>query len=226
VGGAAAHADESVEIGPLRADEARAVSELHEGFFGEGLGQGHSIAMLGADFLEQAFYRPNLDNPYFFVDVARYRGELIAFSVYSSDHRRVFRHTIRNHFGALALATVRVGLRHPIRTARKLAGNLMFLSESLPAETQKIPAWFLLLAVKAPYRTREFQERTGVWIAGAFKQRLQSTLLAQGREEYWAAPAMANPAAISFYERIRATRFAEGTVQGEHCVYYKIRTRD
>jgi hypothetical protein len=226
VEGTEAPAADPVEIGPLRAEECRAVAELHESFFGEGLGQGHSIAMLGADFLERAFYRPNLDNPYFFVDVARFRGELIAFSVYSSDHRRVFRYTIRHHFGALALATLRVAARSPLRTAQKLAGNLMFLSESLPPETREIPAWFLLLAVKAPYRTREFQERTGVWIAGAFKQRLQRVLLERGREEYWAAPATANPAAISFYERVRAERFAEGTVQGEHCVYYRIRTRD
>jgi hypothetical protein len=215
----------TVEIGRLRADECRAVAELHESFFGEGLGQGHSIAMLGARFLEDAFYRPNLDNPYFFVDVARHQGELIAFSVYSSDHRRVFRHTIRHHFLALVAATLRVALRHPLRTAQKIAGNLMFLSESLPPETQRIPAWFLLLAVKAPYRTREFQERTGVWIASAFKQRLEQTLREQGRDEYWAAPALANPAAISFYERNRAQRFAEGVVQGEHCVYYRLSTR-
>jgi hypothetical protein len=217
-------ADESsrVEVGPLRADECRAVAELHESFFGEGLGQGHSIAMLGAEFLERAFYRPNLDNPHFFVDVARYRHELIAFSVYSSDHRRVFRHTLRHHFGSLTLAALRTGLRRPLRTAQKIAGNLMFLSESLPEAASRIPAWFLLLAVKAPYRAREFQERTGVWIAGAFKERLERTLRERGCDEYWAAPALANPAAIAFYERIRAERIAEGMVQGERCVYYRI----
>jgi len=216
--------DATVEIGALKPDECAAVAELHASFFGEGHGQGHSIAMLGPEFLERGFYRPNLDNPHLFVDVARHQGELIAFSVYSSDHQRVFRYTIRHHPFALAAATLEAALRRPLRTAQKLAGNFMFLSDSLPPETRAIPAWFLLLAVKPRYRTREFQEQSGVWIAGAFKQRLEENLRTRGCLEYWAAPALANPTAIAFYERIHATRFAEGIVQGERCVYYRIAT--
>jgi hypothetical protein len=212
----------TVDIGRLRADETRQVAQLHYDFFGPGAGHGHSLAVLGAGFLDEAFYRPNLENPYFFVDVARYQGEVIAFSVYSSDHRRVFRHTMRQHGVRLAWALAKCLLRHPVRTVTNLLGNLAFVTESLPAETKEIPAWFILLGVKQEYRSREFQQRTGVWIAGEFKQRLERTLREKGHTEYWAAPFTANAAAISFYQKIQAQLFAQGTVQGMRANYYRM----
>lgn len=221
---AAAAADERVEIGPLRPEECGEVARLHEGFFGEGLGHGHSLAMLGADFLETVFYRFNLGNPYLFVDVARYRGEIVAFSVYSSDHTRVFRHTLRHHFFGVAWAVLRSLLHHPVRTTRKLLGNLAFVSDSHPPETKRIPAWFILLGVKDHCRTREFRERTGVWIAGAFKELLERNLRKRGCDCYWAAPSTDNPAAIAFYEKIQAELFATGTAQGSPVNYYRIST--
>jgi hypothetical protein len=212
----------AVDIGPLQPGETRQVAQLHYEFFGPGAGHGHSLANLGVDFLEEAFYRQNLDNPYFFVDVARYQGEVIAFSVYSSDHRRVFRHTMRKHGLRLAWALLKTVLRHPAGTIANLAGNLAFVTESLPPETKEIPAWFILLGVKQEYRSREFQQRTGVWIAGEFKKRLERTLREKGRTVYWAAPFTANPAAISFYQKINATLFAQGTVQGMQANYYRM----
>jgi hypothetical protein len=211
-----------VDIGPLRPEETRQVAQLHFDFFGGGGGHGHSLALLGVDFLEDAFYRQNLDNPYLFVDVARYQGEVIAFSVYSSDHRKVFRYTIRKHFLRLAWALAKCVLRHPRRTAANLLGNQAFLTEALPAETRQIPGWFILLGVKQPYRSREFQQRSGVWIAGEFKQRLERTLREKGCREYWAAPFAENEAAILFYKKINAQLFAEGTVQGIRAHYYRM----
>jgi hypothetical protein len=211
-----------VDIGSLRPDETRQVAQLHFDFFGPGRGHGHSLALLGVDFLEDALYRQNLDNPFFFVDVARYEGEVIAFSVYSSDHRKVFRHTIRKHFVRLGWALAKCLLRHPRRTLSNLLGNQAFLTEALPPETQQIPGWFILLGVKPAYRSREFQQRSGVWIAGEFKQRLEQNLREKGCREYWAAPFSDNEAAISFYKRIDATLFAQGTVQGMRANYYRM----
>jgi hypothetical protein len=214
----------TVDIGPLRPEECSAVAQLHVSFFGVGAGHGHSLAMLGAKFLDEGFYRLNLDNPYFFVDVARYEDEIIAFSVYASDHGRVFRYTIRKHFWSLLRVVLESAVSQPFLTFSKLLGNLRFLTEALPVETQEIPGWFLLLGVKQPYRSREFQERAGVWIAGTFKERLERILREKGCREYWAAPAADNRAANQFYERIGATLFAKGRVQGMLCNYYRIST--
>jgi hypothetical protein len=212
----------AVDIGPLRASETRQVAQLHYDFFGPGVGHGHSLAVLGLDFLEEAFYRPNLDNPYLFVDVARYEGQVIAFSVYSTDHRRVFRHTMRKHGVRLGWALLKCLVRNPAGVIANVLGNLAFITESLPAETKGIPGWFILLGVKPAYRSREFQQRTGVWIAGEFKQRLERTLRGKGLAEYWAAPFTANAAAIAFYQKIEAKLFAQGTVQGMQANYYRM----
>src|SRR5262245_57327993 len=90
------------EVGSMRADEAPLVAQMHFDFFGVGEMHRHSIANFGPAFLERLFYRLNLDNPYFFVDVARYNGKVIAFSAYTSDRQRVFRYMLRKHFFAIA----------------------------------------------------------------------------------------------------------------------------
>jgi hypothetical protein len=221
----AAAGNGTVEIGSLRPDECRAVAQLHCEFFGGEAGHGHSLALLGPDFLERVFYRTNIDNPYFFVDVARYGGAVVAFSVYSSDHRHVFRRTIRRRAGTIALALLRSLVTRPRRTLTTIAANLLFLSDSLPAETAEIRGWFLLLGVKQPCRSREFRERTGVWIAGEFKHRLEAVLRSNGCRDYWAAPAANNEAANSFYHKIGAQLFATGVVQGTVCNYYRMSTQ-
>ena len=220
--GPAGRVGPEVEIGPLRPSETRQVAQLHVDFFGPGRGQGHSLASLGVDFLEAAFYRANLDNPYFFVDVARHDREVVAFSVYSSDHRRVFRHTMRRHWGLLAWTVTKSLLRHPGTTGTHLLQNRAFVTEALPPETKEIPAWFILLGVKPPYRTREFQQRSGLWIAGEFKRRLEAVLRERGCREYWAAPFEANEAANQFYRKINARLFAKGIVQGLPANYYRM----
>ena len=213
---------DTVDIGPLRADEVAEVAQLHFDFFGPGHGRGHSLALLGPGFLADVFYRVNLDNPFFFVDVARYQNEVIGFSVYSSDHRRVFRHTLRRHFLQIGWSVIKQWIRHPIITSGLVLRNSAFIMETLPPETRGIPAWFILLGVKDAYRTREFQQRTGVWIAGAFKQRLESILREKGHVEYWAAPFVENEIAIQFYTKIKATLIAQGTVQGLRANYYRM----
>jgi hypothetical protein len=212
----------AVEIGPLRPDETRAVAQLHFDFFGSGEGNGHSLAMLGVNFLEEAFYRLNLENPYFFVDVARYEGEIIAFSVYATDHRKVFRHTIRKHFGSVLWALLKCLVRRPVATIANVLVNSPFITETLPPETRAIPAWFILLGVKQAYRSREFQKSTGVWIAGEFKQRLERVLRDKGCREYWAAPFADNTQANLFYKKINAKLFAQGPVQGVQANYYRM----
>ncbi len=212
----------TVEIGPLRRDECAQVAALHEDFFGLGRGDGHSIAMLGRRFLENAFYRLNFDNPVFFVDVARYRGEVIGFAVYCSNHRAVFQHGFRRHPVRLAYEILHSAIRHPIRTFQKLAGNLAFIFESLPSETKEIRAWFLLLGVKAEYRSRKFQESSGVWIARSLEDHLQGVLRDQGCDIYWCAIGLENGASNGFFERIGAEAFTEASVQGVPSRFYRV----
>src|SRR5688572_22190487 len=132
------------EVGGMRPEEVPVVAGMHHDFFGTGEMHGTSIANLGRDFLEEVFYRLNLDNPYFFVDVARYQGEIIAFSVYTSDDRKVFRYTLRRHFSAIVRALLKLAVRRPFVLASHMVGNLRFLTDTKPKPVRKIRAWYLL----------------------------------------------------------------------------------
>jgi hypothetical protein len=209
------------EISPLRPDEVPAVARMHFQFFGMGEMHGSSLANLGLDFLEKVFYGLNLDNPYFFADVARYRGEMIGFSVYSSDWQRLSRHTIVKHFGSLSFNLARVALCHPLKFSTHVLGNLRFITESIPKPIRDIRGWYMLLGVKGEFRSREFRQRTGIWVNGKLWDQMVRTLRNQGCDALWAAPGAHNGPINQFFIKQGAELVAQAKVQGLLSNFYR-----
>jgi hypothetical protein len=209
-----------VDIGPMRPGEVADVARLHHEFFG-GDAHGHALARLGARFLAEVFYRPNRDNPYFFCDVARVDGALAAFSVYVSDGQRVFRHTLTRHPFAILGGVLRQFARQPVRTAAHVAGNLAYIGGRTIPEVADAPGVYLLLAIGQPYRSREFRERAGVWLAGELWSRMEATLRAAGCPAFWSAPGAHNAPINQLFKTFGAAEVARGAVQGIACVYYR-----
>ena len=210
----------AVELGPMRPSEAGAVARMHHGFFAAGERNGHSIAKLGPEFLEQVFYRLNLDNPFFFVDVARVDGEVVAFSAYASDRRAAFRHVVRQHAGALVLAALRLAVRRPVALVSHVAGNFGLLSDDVPPRIREVRGWWLLLAVLADYRTREFRERTGHRLADELWSYMEATLRAHSCDAVWAAPFQHNEPINRLFVNHGAELVAQARVQGMPSNYY------
>ncbi|MGH7340358.1 MAG: hypothetical protein ACREKH_07700, partial [Candidatus Rokuibacteriota bacterium] len=218
------------EIGSLRPDEAGAVARLHVEFFHDAGGRyGHSLANLGAGFLEHVFYGLNLDNPRFFVDVVRYRERLVGFSVYVSDHRALFRHALARHPGALLRFMAKLTARRPRLVATHILGNLASLTASVPAPARAIPGWYMLLGFKPEYgillaaRQRATAGGDGPRpsVVDDLVARMETTLWEHGCREYWAAPFVQNAAANRVFARIGAELFARGSIQGLPCNYYR-----
>lgn len=211
----------SIDIGTMRPDEVDAVSQIHFEFFG-GEGRGHSLARLGPRFLADVFYRPNLDNPHLFVDVVRAGGELAAFSVYTSNSALVFRHALRQHPLLVAAGLARQVLTAPLRTSRHVLSNLGFVGgSSQPPEVAGIPGAFLLLGVREAYRSREFRERTGVWIAGALWDRLEANLRNAGCPALWAAAVADGEGINRLLVRMGCIEVARRDLQGLPCIIYR-----
>lgn len=209
-----------VEFGRLRPDEVDAVARLHFTFFG-GPAHAHSLARMGPRFLADVFYRVNLDNPYFFCDVARHGGRIVAFIVYASDGRRIFRHTLRTRFCSVAAGILRQAVRDPVGVAGHLLSNLAFVSGTTPPEVAEDPGVFLLLGVLPEYRSREFRERTRVWVAGALWDRMEASLRAAGCPSFWSAPGAHNGPINQLLETFGAALVARGPVQGIVSNYYR-----
>jgi hypothetical protein len=213
--------DLDFHVGPMRAEETSAVAQLHFDFFGTGAMHGTTIASFGPKFLEEVFYRLNLDNPYLFVDVARYRGEVVAFSVYASNRRRVFRETLRRHFAAVLVRLLKAGVRRPFLVAGHVLNNLQFLTERLPEAVRDVPAWFFLLGVKPEYRNREFKQRTGIWVAGELWKHMESNLRAQGCEQFWTVVGAHNEPMNQLHRLFGMELVARGPAQGLPSNYYR-----
>ena len=211
---------EAIEVSRMRPEEVPAVAKLHYDFFGHGQQHGHSIVHLGLDFLEEVFYRLNLDNPYLFVDVTRHRGEIIGYSVYASDARRMFRETVRRHPGGVARAMLRVAVRRPLTLAGHILGNLSILSDNKPEQLRDIHAWHFLFGVKAEYRTREFREKTGRWISGEMWNLMERTFVERGIEKFWTVVAEHNKPMNELQIKSGAKETARGLAQGMPSIFY------
>lgn len=208
-------------VGRMQPGEVPDVARLHFDFFGTGEMHGTSIANFGIEFLEEVFYRLNLDNPYLFVDVARYKGEIIAFSVYASDGKRVFRETLRRHFVRVALALLKVGIRKPVIVLGHIVSNLQLLGERVPEAIRGVRAWYFLLGVKKEYRNREFKQRTGIWIAGELWKHMEDTLREQGCDQFWTAVGAHNGPMNELHRRWNMELVATGMAQGLPANYYR-----
>lgn len=209
------------EVGGMRPEEISAVAQLHFDFFGVGEMHGASLASLGVEFLEKVFYPLNLDNPYLFVDVARYRGEVIGFSVYASDWRRVSREPLWHRPVSVAMRTAAFALRRPVRFASHMLGNLRFFTDAFPESVNRIRAWYLLLGVKAAYRTRSFRDATGISVTASLWDQMVRTLRAQGCTELWTAPGAHNGPINQLFLRHGAELLGQSRIQGVLCNLYR-----
>jgi hypothetical protein len=210
-------------VGPMREPEVRAVAQLHYDFFGVGDMHGTSIANFGVDFLADVFYGLNLDNPFFFVDVARYDGEIIAFSAYTSNKTQVFRYPLRHHPIRIGMSMLGQFVRHPVRTVSHIAGNFSFVADKVPAELKDIPGLYLLLGVKEPFRTREFKARTGIMVADELWDSMESTLRANGCYDVCSSPGRHNEPINRLFQKHHAELVTCVPVQGVPSNYYRKR---
>jgi hypothetical protein len=208
-------------VGPMRPEEVPTVARMHFAFFGAGGMHGRSIARFGAEFLETVFYRLNRDNPYLFVDVARYRGEVVAFSVYATNGQQVFRHTLRRHLGAVCAQVLKVGLRRPLLVLTHIVNNLQFLMERLPAQVRNVRPWFFLLGVQPDYRSQEFKQRTGIWVAGELWKQMENTLRAHGCDQFWTVVGAHNGPMNQLHRRFGMEVVGQGVAQGLPSIYYR-----
>lgn len=191
-----------IEVRRMRPDEIPEVARLHAGFFNQGEQWGDTIAKLGPEFLEAGFYRPNLDNPWFFVDVACYQGKIVGFCVYVSDRQRAFRFPLRHHPGQMLRALVAAGFRRPGAVLRRIGRNLRFLWERQPAVTGRIRAFGFLLGVLPRFRDPSFEAETGIHVAGELWKLHVATLRDAGCSEFWGTAGEHNKPMNVFMKRM------------------------
>jgi hypothetical protein len=209
------------DVGPMQRAEIPAVAELHCEMFGHGEDHGSSLAGLGPAFLAEVFYELNVDNPHFFVDVARWEGAIVGFCVYASDWRLVSRHVTRRHPFRLAWRCLRFAVRQPFRVVRHLAANARFAAEGVPVAVRPIAAWHMLIGVKPEHRSRAFRERTGFWVGGELWELMIRTLRSKGRDQLWAAVAADKPGINQLYTSQGAELLGQTRLQGIACNLFR-----
>lgn len=208
------------EVGTLRRDEAPAVARLHYRWFGPKLGRGSSLAMLGEDWLADAFYGANFANPHQGVQVARWDGRVIGFMHYATDRRRIARWTLAHAGFALIASTLRSILRRPA-VLRHLLGNVVYMGGEQLGFLDGADAHWTLFAVEPEFRSREFERETGIWVAGAMLEVMEADMRARGVRAWYAAPAPDNPPINKFMERAGAFRVGEARSQGIKLLYWR-----
>jgi hypothetical protein len=211
----------SFDVGPMERAEIPAVADLHCEFFGHGDDHGTSLAGLGPAFLAEVFYDLNVDNPHFFVDVARWEGAIVGFCVYASDWRLASRHLTRRHPVRLAWRCLRFAVRQPFRVVRHLAANVQFAAEAVPAIVRPIPAWHMLIGVTPEHRSRAFRERTGIWVGGELWEQMVRTLRSRGRDQLWSAVAADKPGINQLYTSLGAEFLGQASLQGIACNLFR-----
>ncbi len=209
------------EVRPMLPGEIGAVARMHCGFLESGEFRGYSIANLGVQFLENVFYRLNLDNPYFFADVACYRDEIIGFIVYASDGRRVFRETLRRHYVAVAAATLKLLLRHPLLFIGHIVWNFGLLTHAVPESIKEAHGWGFIMGVRPEFRKIRLGLGKGVWPAGELWKRMENTLREKGCEQIWGVPGVHNTKMLLLQRLQGMEPVAEGQAQGLPSIYYR-----
>ena len=213
------HAEPTLKIEPLREYQIPAVARLHFDTFGEGELHGHSIAKFGCEFLEEVFYRLNLDNPDFFCDVASYGDKVIGFSVYSTQRTQVFRRMLRHHFPGLVLAGVQILRRNPAKLVPVLT-NIRYLGgEELPW-LRSVPGWWLVTSVLPEYRTKDFEQKVGTRVAASMFDRMELTMQQHGCREWYGVVHPENPPINVFLQRRGARLMGVAQAQGMSMNYY------
>jgi hypothetical protein len=206
-------------VEPLRLADVPAVAELHMEHFGEGELVGNSVAKFGRGFLEEVFYRLNLENPLFHCAVARYRGEVIGFSVFSTDRQNVFSWTLRHRFAGVALASLRALAARP-SILPLLLSNVRYAGGSEKLLADSVRGWWIVAAVRKKYRGKEFMERTGVHVADALFRYMDRIFEEAGCRSWYGVVHPKNGPINAFLRRRNAKEIGRSHAQGQEMAYY------
>jgi ribosomal protein S18 acetylase RimI-like enzyme len=207
------------EVGPMHPDDIPAAARLHADMFGDPAVHGHSIATLGRDFLERGFYAPNLDNPYLCCTVARYRKEVVGFSVYSTDHEKAFQHLLRRHPVSVAVAGLRAIAARP-RLLGVILSNMRYIGgEKLPF-LARVHGWWIVAAVDPSFRTPEFERKTGIHVASRLFDHMEETMRDRKCPNWYGVVRPQNAAIKKFLERRGATLVGNSRAQGLQMDFY------
>ena len=194
-------------------DEVHAAARMHFEFFGGPEVARSSFLKLGPEFLEAAFYRLNLDNPYFFVLGAFLRGELIGLQVFTTDRRKMFEHLLRTHRGEFLVQFLQAFVRRPISSCRYLLDKVS-LKHDVPPHVQRVPAALLLMLVRPEARTKSFICETGIWVGGALLEAMEAVMRERGCPEYWSETTVDNSFVHNLARRVGAICVGEALRQG------------
>jgi hypothetical protein len=206
-------------ISPLGHEDVAATAALHVALFGDPATNGYSVAALGPELLASVFYRLNLDNATFHCDVAKVDGRLVAFSLYTTDRSRVFRHPVRQHPFRLMSATATAILKRPA-SLRVLLKNLMYLGGERVAFLDGVKGWWIVAGVDPAYRTPEAERLTGGPIAAQLFDRMESRFRAAGCRSWYGVVRPDNIAINRFLLRRGAKEVGLGQAQGLTMRYY------
>ncbi len=198
------------EIRAIRPNEVHAAVSMHFEFFGGPEVARCSFLKLGFKFLE-AYYRLNLDNPYFFALGAFMRGELIGLLVFTTDRRKMFKYLLQRHGGSLLLHLVVAFLRRPIPSGRYLIAKLR---DDVPPDMQRVPAILLLMIVRPEARTKSFVGGTGIWVGKALIEATTAVLRQKGCRECWMETTADNAQAYNLAREFGAKCVGEAARQG------------
>lgn len=209
-----------LDLGPMRAEDIPEVARLHHRFFSQE-SHGASLARLGPEALERLLYRPNLDNPSFFVDRARFDGRVIGFSSWLLDRERVFRWTIRHRAIPLAASLAWILLKKPSRVALILQ-NLRYIGGEAESFLEDVRGQWMVAAIDPEFTGSGLQERTGVpgKLSHMFIDRMEETMRARGCPNWYGATALDNPPIQRLLESVGARHIGTGQAQGMTFMYW------
>lgn len=208
-----------VEICALQSADIPAVAELHFTLFGEPQQGGHSVAMLGRQFLEKVFYGLNLSNESFFCDVAKNGGRVIGFSVYSSHRDRVFRRLVRQQFLQTSWECAKILAWRPALLGNFFS-NIRYLGgEPLPAAIRGT-GWWIVAGVYPEFRETQWEQQHGGNVASRLFDRMEQTLRERKCPGWYGVVRPGNTAINKFLLRRGAREVGSATAQGLSMLYY------
>lgn len=215
----ASSATPPLEIHAMGPEDVAPVAALHHALFGDPVINGHSIATLGPDFLADAFYTLNLDNPGIRCLVARHEGRVIGFSVHATDRDSVFRHLVRRHPLRLALATVRTIARRP-STIGAFVSNARYMGGERLQFLEGVPGWWIVAGVEPEARSSAFEERVGGKVAAQLFDRMDAHMRSAGCTAWYGVVRPDNPQINIFLRRRGAREVGTARAQGLEMRYY------
>jgi hypothetical protein len=202
-----------LQIERMTVNDIPAVATLHMNLFGAEELHRTSLVRLGRRFLEQTFYRANLDNPHFCCLVARLRGATVGFSAFSYDHRRVFKHTLRRHPLRLLTAVLQLVASKPL-AAGPLLINAGLVGGAANDRGSDVPGWWIVGGVEPFCRSADFKASVGVHVGEALVDRMEGLMSQHGCPAWFGLVHPDNAAIVRFLEKRGAQRDGTVRVQG------------